>query len=228
MSSSNIHLNPIKLGIQLENMPHGVYRKLLVPEYINMMQLHGILQIAMGWTFSHLFQFVDTRQRAKLIASFGEIDSYEELPPNEFDAHRILLKRDYMKMLSRKNLWYWYDFGDDWWHKISLLKPTKQEVRGFEGFPICLDAFGKCPPEDVGGPWGYQDFCDAIDNRKHPEYRSYRQWLGLNMKTPYELEKVGIDPINQLLKVYFHSREWSRDTRQSFEEGWVDFFENQE
>lgn len=224
MSSSNIHLNPIKLDIQLENMPHGVYRKLLVPGYINMMQLHGILQIAIGWTFSHLFQFVDTRQRPKLIASFGEIDGFEELPPNEFEAHRIQLKRDFMEMLGRKNLWYWYDFGDDWWHKISLLKPTKKELMHFEGFPVCLDTFGKCPPEDVGGPWGYQEFCDAIDNKKHPEYRSYREWLGLDMKTPYELEKVAIAPINETLKAYFHSREWRRDTRQSFEEGWVEFF----
>ncbi len=74
--ASSIGLKPIKLGIQLENMPHRVHRKLLVPDYINMMQLHAVIQIAMGWTFSHLFQFVDTRQRSKLIASFGEIDSY--------------------------------------------------------------------------------------------------------------------------------------------------------
>lgn len=228
MSSSNIQLNPVKLGVQLENMPHGVYRKLLVPDYINMMQLHAVLQIAMGWTFSHLFQFMDTRQRPKLIASFGAFESYEEPLPYEYEAHRLLLKRDYMERIGRKNLWYWYDFGDDWWHKISFLKPTKQDLIEFKGIPICMDAYGKCPPEDVGGAWGYQDFCDAIDNKKHPEYRSYREWLGLDMKTPYELEKVSITPINETLRAYFHSREWSRDTQQSFQEGWVDFFEGRE
>ncbi|WP_375585404.1 plasmid pRiA4b ORF-3 family protein [Cyclobacterium xiamenense] len=228
MSSAHIHPTPLKLGIQLENMPHGVYRKLLVPDSINMLQLHGILQLAMGWTFSHLFQFMDTRQRPKLVASFGEIDPYENLPPNEFEAHDILLKRDFMERIGKKNLWYRYDYGDDWWHKISLLKPGRRDLVEFKGIPICTDAFGKCPPENVGGAWGYREFRDAIDNKNHPEYRSYREWLGLDMKTPYEQEKVSVPSINDTLKAYFHSREWSRDTQQSFQEGWVDFFESRE
>ncbi|MEX2567750.1 MAG: hypothetical protein WD431_17520 [Cyclobacteriaceae bacterium] len=122
---------PLKLGIQLEDMPHGVTRKILIPDYINMMQLHAVVQIAMGWTFNHLFQFMDTRQRPKLIASFGEIDPYEEPVPYEFEAHTILLKKHYLEGLRKKNFWYWYDFGDDWWHKISFLKPTEKEIRNF-------------------------------------------------------------------------------------------------
>ncbi|MEX0883760.1 MAG: hypothetical protein WDZ72_09830 [Cyclobacteriaceae bacterium] len=46
------------------------------------------------------------------------------------------------------------------------------------------------------------------------------------MKAPYELEKVAIAPINDMLKAYFHSREWSRDTQQSFQEGWMAFYES--
>ncbi|SHN04184.1 pRiA4b ORF-3-like protein [Cyclobacterium lianum] len=53
-----------------------------------------------------------------------------------------------------------------------------------EGFPFYPDTFGGCPPEDVSGPWGYQEFGDASDNNKHPEYRSNREWQGLDLKTP--------------------------------------------
>ncbi|MEX2514092.1 MAG: plasmid pRiA4b ORF-3 family protein [Cyclobacteriaceae bacterium] len=218
-------LLPLKLNIQLENMPHGVFRQILVPNNINMMQLHAVIQIAMGWTFSHLFQFMDRKNNPHIIAGFGEIDPYEDMLPNEFEAHQIQLRIDYLEGLGRKSLWYWYDFGDDWWHKITVLKATKKDLQHYSGLPVCLDAFGKCPPEDVGGTWGYEEFCRTINNRKDPEYRSFREWQGMDFKTTYDFEKVDIPSINLILEKYFYAREWKRNTKKSLKEGWIEFFE---
>jgi hypothetical protein len=69
---------------------------------------------------------------------------------------------------------YLYDFGDDWQHVIKL-------ERWFEnvdtaGMPFLLEASGRCPPEDVGGPEGYATFLVAIADAAHPEHADALQW----------------------------------------------------
>jgi hypothetical protein len=153
--------DPIKLKINLENMPHTVYRKVLVPEDINMLQLHFIVQIAMGWEFAHLFQFRDKRTAATFIASIPlEEDDFAFFAPRskESKADEIKLKDHSQLANEAKPFWYWYDFGDDWWHKITFQKPSKKDREIFTGAPVCVEACGACPPEDVGGAWGYSVF----------------------------------------------------------------------
>jgi hypothetical protein len=147
-------------------------------------------------------------------------DEYEELPEYEIEAHKVGLKKDLIELMQRKSFWYWYDFGDDWWHKVSVLKPTKKDLSQYKGAPVCLDAFGKCPPEDVGGPWGYQNFCQIINNKKDPEYKEHREWLGMDLKSKYDYERVDIEDINKALEEYFQSKFWKRNTRDSFQKGW--------
>jgi hypothetical protein len=79
-----------------------------------------------------------------------------------------------------------YDFGGDWWHKITFQKPTKKDRDIFKGLPVCVEAFGTCPPENVGGPWGYSDFLTIIFNKKHPDHRELREWIGLSAREKYE------------------------------------------
>jgi hypothetical protein len=37
-------------------------------------------------------------------------------------------------------------------------RPTSSEY--------AIEASGRCPPEDIGGPWGYAEFLEAIANPK--------------------------------------------------------------
>ena len=39
-------------------------------------------------------------------------------------------------------------------------------------------AAGACPPEDVGGPWGYGDFLDAIGDPQHDRHDELLEWIG--------------------------------------------------
>ena len=52
---------------------------------------------------------------------------------------------------ASKQFSYVYDFGDDWDHKIKVVKVV-------DGYPLdhpeCLDGENACPPEDVGGAPG--------------------------------------------------------------------------
>lgn len=205
---------PIKLKINLENMPHSVFRRVLVPENVNMLQLHFIIQISMGWEFEHLFQFSDRRHDANITA--GIPTEYDEEPifptfgrrPRKQSADKIMLKRDFLENNNKKPLWYWYDFGDDWWHKLSFQKPTKKELGTFKGSPVCVEAFGACPPEDIGGPWGYQAFLETVTNKKHPEHEEMRGWVGLSGKEKYNTEYVDLVRINNALSGLYQTDEW--------------------
>ena len=204
------HAELVKLKINLENMPHAVYRRVLVPEDINMLQLHFIVQIAMGWEFAHLFQFCDKRSAPTIIASIPmeEDDLSFFGRTKESKADEIKLKDHFQLANEAKPFWYWYDFGDDWWHKITFQKPTKKDLKIFAGTHLCVDASGACPPEDVGGPWGYYDFLEIIHNKKHPEHQEMREWIGISSREKYDTEYVSLESINRNLAEYRKLPEW--------------------
>jgi hypothetical protein len=55
---------------------------------------------------------------------------------------------------------YEYDFGDSWIHEI-LFEGSSEPGKAKE-YPLCVKGAGACPPEDVGGIWGYYDFLETI------------------------------------------------------------------
>ena len=211
--------SPIKLKINLENMPLSVFRTVLIPGEENMMQMHFIIQLAMGWQFSHLFQFSDKRENPSIIACLPWEEDDEYLygkPVRQFKADEVKLK-EFEIGGDRKPFWYWYDFGDSWYHKITFQKPTKKDLELFKGIPVCVDSNGACPPEDVGGPWGYCDFLEAITNSKHPEYREWREWAGIPLRGKFDPEYVNLEKVNQYLAGYFNSPEWKITADRYFE-----------
>lgn len=218
---TKINTAPIKLKIELQNTPHPIIRKLLVPENINMLQLHSVLQLAMGWWGGHLFQFRDRKSYPSIIASFAD-DPEFFVEGEEEQAHKVKLKKDFLQLRESKPFWYWYDFGDDWWHQIKFQKPTRRDLLIFdmqEGAPVCVEAEGKCPPEDVGGVPGYEEFCLAINDSKHPEYLSFREWIGMDTKTIYNFREVDIYKTNDDLQAYFLGKKWKNNTSTIFREG---------
>jgi hypothetical protein len=58
------------------------------------------------------------------------------------------------------------------------------EVEDVAGTPyvlkhgVCLDGGGACPPEDVGGTGGYEEFLAALADPLHEEHDSYLVWVG--------------------------------------------------
>ena len=87
---------------------------------------------------------------------------------------------------------YVYDFGDNWEHEI-LLEKTFDSVPGVR-YPVCTAGKLACPPEDVGGIWGYYDFVEAISDPKHPEHEERLEWNG-----PYEPEEFDPEETNKIL-----------------------------
>src|SRR5690554_2834675 len=160
---------PVKLKISLQDLPHPCERVLLLPPDISMRQLHFFIQWSMGWMNSHLFDFSNSLIRPSISVGmvFEDLDEYG--PPTR-DAHDLMLEPDFLEEVNRKPFYYLYDFGDHWVHKINVLKPTKKELEDFDGYPVCLKAVGKCPPEDVGSTSGYEEFLEVVNDPKHPDF----------------------------------------------------------
>jgi len=89
------------------------------------------------------------------------------------DARKTRLY-DIVRKTGAKIVRYLYDFGDAWEHVIKL-------ERWFEnvdtaGMPLLLEAFGRCPPEDVGDPDDYAAFLAAIADTSHPGHAEVLEW----------------------------------------------------
>lgn len=199
---------PLKLKIALQDLPHKCERTLMVPDDINMRQLHFIIQEYFGWFNAHLFEFKDSKWKSTISVGMPDDVEMEWIGPPKQDAHTVSLKETFLKWNGAKPFWYWYDFGDDWWHKITFLKTSLKDLKQFEGSPKCLKAIGKCPPEDVGGPWGYAEFLEVIQNKKHPEHKEPGE--------VYDEHKVSLGAINQYLYDLYHSEGWQSNEYELF------------
>jgi Plasmid pRiA4b ORF-3-like protein len=66
--------------------------------------------------------------------------------------------------------------GDNWEHEILVEKI----ITGNSGSerPFCLGGLRHRPPEDCGGPPGYQNFLEAIRDPAHEEHDTMLEWVG--------------------------------------------------
>jgi len=201
--------DPYKLKIHLEHT--DIYRIVLVPADINMLQLHLVFQEAMGWMTAHLFQFSDKKINESIRAGlpspedgFGFGRGVEEMK-----ADTVGLS-DFYGVTNRKPFWYWYDFGDDWWHKISFQKPTKKDLELFKGEPICVKGEKACPPEDIGGVGGYFHFLEILSDKKAPEREEFMGMFGMEEGDKFDENFFDLDETNELLSEIYHSEFWNQ------------------
>jgi len=123
------------LTVRLEEVHPPVWRQVQVPAASTLAGLHEVIQVAMGWAGMHLWKF------GPLL--FGELRG-------DYDPALTL---DRCLAGPGDVLGYVYDFGDLWVHRITL---DKVITRPRVPLPRCLAGRRACPPEDCGGPWGYE------------------------------------------------------------------------
>ncbi|MBI4769314.1 MAG: plasmid pRiA4b ORF-3 family protein [Chloroflexi bacterium] len=165
-----VKIGPVyQLKITLLDLRPPVWRRVLVPGEFTLGDLHSVIQLAMGWTDSHLHRF-DVGGTGYSLPYPGT--DWEESGDEDSSDVRL----DQVAPGENAKFMYEYDFGDSWEHevlveKISPPDPTMKH-------PVCLTGKRACPPEDVGGVWGYAEFLQAIRNPKHPEHDSMLEWVG--------------------------------------------------
>jgi hypothetical protein len=71
-------------------------------------------------------------------------------------------------------------------------------------YPRLVEASGRCPPEDVGGPWGYGEMLEAIADPEHERHAEICEWLG------EEYDPNAFDAAARQAEVASLAKRWSR------------------
>jgi len=155
-----------------------VWRRLVVPGQWHLGRVHDVVQLAMGWTDSHLHQFEVGTRRIGVPddGGWGE-------PPERETSVRLA------EVLAAvgSSLDYEYDFGDGWRHRLVLEAELPHETTA-----RCLAGRRACPPEDCGGPWGFQELLEALADPRHERHEELREWAGEHF-APAEFDLAGTD-----------------------------------
>lgn len=150
----------VRLKITLDRVEPAVMRRISVRFGVRLERLHRIIQAAMGWSGGHLWEF-----RAGG-TGWGPRDDYE-FGDGPLDASKATLL-SVIEDVGSKTIRYIYDFGDNWQHTIKVER-IFPDVPGLAQ-PFLLEATGRCPPEDIGGPLGYREMLDALADPKHARH----------------------------------------------------------
>lgn len=158
-----------QLKITLCDCKPAIWRRVVVRSDMKLDRLHRVFQTSMGWTNSHLHQFIKD-------------EVYYGQPDQEWDAEetKMLNEKHYtvadLAPAVKARFTYEYDFGDCWQHEVVLeeIVPPDAEFK----HPRCLDGANACPPEDCGGSDGYASFLHIMANPKHEEHKFMKRWIG--------------------------------------------------
>ena len=189
-----------QLRIELAGIDPVIWRRFIVPSCVSLDRLHDIIQVMMGWKDYHLHEFIIKSKK------------YTENPESADDGkeeNKFILG----DLIKRKNtsFEYNYDFGDSWSHIVMV------ENVNFIGKPIeyicCLEGEHACPPEDVGGIYGYDAFCRAISNKDDPKHEDMKEWYASLPWNKSEFNSDEFSPEITTIELLKYIR-WSRPRTQ--------------
>jgi hypothetical protein len=152
-----------RLRIELDEVTPRVVRSVEVPVAIRLDDLHFVLQIAIGWQNCHPYEFRVGE------TAWGLLDRDAEVNP--LPAERATLAD--LLALAR-TFKYDYVFGDDWQHTVEL-ETVADAVPGVT-YPRLVSAEGRCPPADIGGPSGYEEYLSALADPRHAHHEAMVEW----------------------------------------------------
>lgn len=157
----------LELRITLAKIEPPIWRQVRVPDTYTLDQTHRVIQLLFGWLDYHLYLFgAGTR-------------CFEAPDPESKGEDSTVVRLHDLRLRKGARLTYIYDFGDHWVHEIVVedvyaFKPIEDEPV----LPVLSGGARAGPPEDCGGPYGYQEMLDALRDPRHPEHEDYRQWAG--------------------------------------------------
>ena len=130
----------LQVKVWLVGISPMVWRRVLVPTHFTLRELHGVIQVAMGWEGIHLYDF---HLRA---ARYGSWEVAASSPDVTLAALRFRKGARFI---------YEYDLNIPWRHEVRIEDRLEPEAR--KTYPVCTGGDGACPPEDCGGPERFMD-----------------------------------------------------------------------
>lgn len=155
-----------ELKVSLMGTAPLVWRSFLAHDFIELSELHMLIQMTMGWENSHLYEFKINGK------SYSDAESSEEMD-NYLDADGTLLCD---VLTDSTEFEYIYDFGDGWQHKVEIVKSLEHDPR--MNYPTCIGGENACPPEDCGGVHAFSEFKKVIAGKNGAAKDELLTWVG--------------------------------------------------
>lgn len=174
-----------RLHIALRGPRPPIWRRVLVPGNWSLGALHYVVQVAMGWTNSHLHQF---------IVGDDYISLYRVEGITSRDSAQVTLAE--IALQPKTKFVYEYDFGDSWEHDIIVEAIVSPEAE--RRYPVCTAGKRACPPEDCGGVYGYENLLAILSDPAHEEHDDMVAWLR-QMHPGFDPEHFDLAAVNKRL-----------------------------
>jgi hypothetical protein len=171
-----------QLKVTLQHIRPPIWRRLLVRSSTQLDELHEVIQRAMGWGNYHMHSFTSHNQEYGSSDPDWGIDDIE-------DESRVQLSK--VVPGEKFKFHYTYDFGDGWDHEILVEKVLPLDAK--LTYPTCIKSKRTCPPEDCGGPWGYEQLIEIMADPTDPEHKERLDWL----EQPLDPEYFDLDEVNE-------------------------------
>ena len=168
-----------RVRLDLHGAKPPVWRRLELPGDLGLPRLHDVIQAAMGWYDSHLHRFrAGNDHRSPYFVTHFDLDEGED-GTLEDDV-----RLDQLLAQKGDELWYEYDFGDGWDHKLVV----EEVLEAPPPTAHCTGGRMACPPEDCGGLGGYEELAawvrsgydDALLPGNFDDAAHARDWLPLD------------------------------------------------
>ncbi len=166
---SEVSQTVYQFKISLRDIEPQIWRRIETLD-ITLGAFHGTIQTAMGWTNSHLHAFEVGQIRYTDPRMLDDVFP----DPSEKSYARLKISDLIKKQGAKMRIVYLYDYGDGWRHDVVLEKTTTRQPA--TRYPRCVAGKRNCPPEDVGGAYGYELFLEAIGDPDHEEHGEYTEW----------------------------------------------------
>jgi hypothetical protein len=133
------------------------------------------MQWVMGWNNTHAHEF---QVGEGFVAPDWWIDEMRQSPQDSRyrDERRVSVAAVVKELGVSGEFEYHYDMGDGWRHRIVIEAPT--DAIADLPLPRCVAGENACPPDDVGGPPGYEEFRKIIADRRNRQHLDMVRWIG--------------------------------------------------
>lgn len=156
-----------ELRISLEHIEPTIWRRVLVKSDTTLHELHRAIQMLFGWYDYHLYRF-EVAER--------EFEAPDEEAEGE-DSTKARLGK--LGLDVGRSFRYVYDFGDNWWHTVEV--EAYRPSAALDWLPWVIDGARRGPPEDCGGPSGYEEIQKLLQKPTEDldeEEQATLEWLG--------------------------------------------------
>jgi uncharacterized protein YidB (DUF937 family) len=199
----------LRVRVSIVGSEPVIWRLLDVDSSLTLDCVHHVIQTAVGWRDAHLHSFTDTDPYKRLRPVNGEIpeprrwvshdllgDDEDDLPEADWSLGQILPP-------GSGPLFYEYDFGDAWIHRLELVDSRPMPVNAPRA--RLLDGALRAPLEDSGGIGGYRDLLDALADPGHDEHEDLKSWVAWTVGPwqEFDPDRLDINAVNNELAQLF-------------------------